>query len=261
VLPVSCPRCARPQDAWTIDLHAKRAGCPCGEVIELVSDELEGGPLARTALSTTPRRPAGWREQSEAGTFQATLKPGGRVWTLALGALVAPIVLLRAVPMITKSAVTLEWALALTLAIGGALAALTAATAMRRWTFRVADGRLSIAARGESFDLPLEDVLGFFAERAPGDDDKRGTATLRLSVVRTNGDVLHVPLVVRDDAEAQFIADRLTHVLATGGHEVPDNYRGARVALDEPEARVRVAAPEEEEEATEDQPEPRAARK
>ena len=202
-----------------------RGGCPCGEVIALLDETAFG----REPLATKTQKPRNWREDADATGFRATLSPGWRSLRLVLGALVAPLALTRiAAPLMRRASVgAFETVLLAFALVGVAFALITATTIARRWTFNVADGLLTISTRGERFEARLDDVLSFVVSPVDrGVGTKKRTDGFALHVLQSGGGLRKIPLAVSTAAEGQFIADRLTAALVTGGHMVTGGYRG-----------------------------------
>ncbi len=207
----------------------------------------------REALSSAPKRPQGWRETARADGWRGALVPSSRpLWFGGFALAWAFFRLALTARSTTSLVVTTSLVLAFFIYVG--------VMRKRRWSFAVEDGRFRADARGDHYDVALEEILRFEAEksRRGGDDSlsPQKLAPFQLVVHRAAGDKLRVPLFVDDAGEAQFIADRANDLLARGGRIVDQGYRGERVriAIDEerPRADAVDAHAEQEEEETED---------
>jgi hypothetical protein len=250
VVPSACPRCRRSVETWTIDREPGRrdgrAGCPCGEVIDVAfEDERNVGP----ALSSTPKRPRGWSEDARPDAWRATLRPDMRR-LLILTALSLPYWFARIV-LAARSVADIAMFIAF-------LAVITLyGTLLRRrqWTFAIEGGRFRVDAAAVHQDIALEEILRFELEKTRKEDQlltPRGGALYQLSVHRTAAPPISVQLNVESADEAQFIVDRANAVLASGGHIVDAGYRGERirVAVEEPAATSMEDAEETDDAAT-----------
>jgi hypothetical protein len=254
VLPTVCTRCKRTSSEWTVERTERRAGCPCGEVIAVTFDD-DIAPLARPRLSGTPRRPRGWREEQREDGWRATFTPD-KTWLRVVVPLVVAGVLVAAGAIRGTPLPFAYIAMELVTAVGFVAAVM--AWQHRAWAFSVERGRLEVSARGKRIDVALSEILGFVVAgvepRRPTVETPRGS--FRLEIVRADQQPVVLPLLARDEAEAQFVCDRLAEVLASGGRETNAGYRGEhlRVETDAPLLRVDTKqdeAPEDDE--TEDE--------
>jgi hypothetical protein len=204
----------------TAESHVGRAGCPCGEVIEVsFIDE-----LATATLSTTPRRPRAWSEEPEARGWSATLTPSNRrLWAMAL---VLPFAFARMTLLQGRRGGLNDAFFLVSLALVATMGVLTGLFHKRAWTFTFRDGRFTADARGQHFDVGMDEILRFTTEKA-----LRRFVPFELVIHRTEQAPSRVPLHVDSAEEAQFITDRANAVLANNGRGIEPGYRGERVRV------------------------------
>jgi hypothetical protein len=211
------------------------AGCPCGEVLDV---SFVGDTQSPTPLSTTPRRPPGWKEEPGAASWHATLRPG-RDHVVALVGGFAYFGLLAGVKGVVIGGVV---GLLLTILRG-------VGKRKQRCSFAFEGGCFRAETGGQRYELPLEAIVRFDAKRS-ADRDRRFFTPYYLSArLGDHEPPLDVPLTVDNDAEAQFVADRANALLASGGRSDAFGYRGEqlRVAEEPPRTRVSLDAAESEE--------------
>lgn len=249
--PTTCPRCKRGSEEWSIERDQERAGCPCGEVIEISFDD-ELPVRVDEAIPAASKKPAGWREEHRPDGWRGTLSASTRSKVIApllgfLGAAGSSAAMQcghRGFAALTWSSLGIE-----TLGIFAVLS-YGLFLQLRTWTFTFEGGRFRADALGEHVDVALEDVLHFRSQTVVRTKDAARLAgsfwrsSFQLRVTCAGGSILRVPLFVSSAAEALFIAERASALLASGGHEVGGGYRGeqVRIAVDD-EA---VVAPEAE---------------
>ena len=212
----------------------------------------EHPPLDRPPLTTTRRKPPGWVEEALVAGWRAALAPSRRfLWVVPLASV--PLLLVVLAHATRGIAISALEVLALVV-----MAATFSAYHLRRWSFAFENGRFRVDARGLHEDIGVEDILGFIVEAPPKKRDLTSPWTagaFQLRVVRLDERRITIPLFVRSPAEAQFVANRLNQVLASGGRRGNFGYRGEplRVAAEEPDHRVDATEPALEEEDPEDE--------
>jgi hypothetical protein len=227
MMPIQCPRCQRSWEEWSIERKEGRAGCPCGEVIDVSFDDEEPLPPALAP----PTRPRSWREQAGPEGWRGAFRPRVQlIWYfLPSWLLLQTIFFVRFVrPVVAVAPAVLLFAISV-------LAISYLFRRVSRWSFRFEDGRFHADGDRAHHDIALSSILRFSAERTTTRNETRFFAPFQLTCHLNDGRKIWVPLFVKDAGEAQFVADRANAMLASGGRDVSGGYRGehVRVAVDD----------------------------